>query len=325
MRYWWVNQNKTYRHEVPGGYLWSPKRKANRGLNPFYEFMREVSPGDLVFSFYNTRIPAFGIARSYAYEAPKPDFGTAGRNWSDIGWRVDVAFHQIHTIVRPVDWIEHLRPDLPMRYSPLQQNGRGQQGVYLTELPRPLALKLADIIGTDVAAIARSELLTENDTIAATLEVVLWEDHLRKEIEGNSALEITERRQLVLARIGQGRFRESVQQHETHCRVTRVDRIEHLRASHCKPWRDSNNQERLDSENGLLLTPSIDHLFDRGFISFQDQGKLLISPVAHRESLHKMGVPVDGETNVDRFRVGQSRFLEYHRDEVFLKSRLRRA
>jgi hypothetical protein len=46
MRYWWVNQNQTYKHEVGGGYLWSPKRNANGARNPFYESMREVSPGD---------------------------------------------------------------------------------------------------------------------------------------------------------------------------------------------------------------------------------------------------------------------------------------
>jgi hypothetical protein len=68
--------------------------------------------------------------------------------------------------------------------------------------------------------------------------------------------------------------------------------IEHLRASHCKPWRDSDDSERLDGENGLLLTPSIDHLFDRGFISFENNGRLLVSPVAHQPSLEKMGVPV---------------------------------
>jgi putative restriction endonuclease len=44
MRYWWVNQSQTYRHEVGGGYLWSPKRKQGGQLNPFYESMREVAP-----------------------------------------------------------------------------------------------------------------------------------------------------------------------------------------------------------------------------------------------------------------------------------------
>ena len=48
MRYWWVDQNQTFRHEIEGGYLWSPKRNANGARNPFYESMREVAPGDLI-------------------------------------------------------------------------------------------------------------------------------------------------------------------------------------------------------------------------------------------------------------------------------------
>ena len=71
MRYWWVNQNQTYRHEVTGGYLWSPKRNANGARNPFYESMREVAPGDLIFSFMDTRILAVGIGQSYCWESPQ--------------------------------------------------------------------------------------------------------------------------------------------------------------------------------------------------------------------------------------------------------------
>ena len=96
MRYWWVNQNQTYRQEVDGGYLWSPKRKANGHRNPFYGFMREVSPGDLVLSFCYARIRTVGVARSHAYEAPKPEeFGPAGRNWNEIGWWVDVTYVEL--------------------------------------------------------------------------------------------------------------------------------------------------------------------------------------------------------------------------------------
>src|ERR1043165_3160249 len=87
MRYWWVNQNQTYRHEVPGNYLWSPKRNANGRRNPFYDFMREVAPGDVVFSFADTLIKAIGVVASNAYEAPKPlEFGQAGAYWENIGW-----------------------------------------------------------------------------------------------------------------------------------------------------------------------------------------------------------------------------------------------
>jgi hypothetical protein len=114
MRYWWVNQNQTYRHEVQGGYLWSPKRNANGARNPFYESMREVAPADLIFSFMDTRILAVGIAQSYCWESPKPlEFGNAGQNWENIGWKVKVNFTELANKVRPKDHIEILRSLLP--------------------------------------------------------------------------------------------------------------------------------------------------------------------------------------------------------------------
>jgi putative restriction endonuclease len=103
--------------------------------------------------------------------------------------------------------------------------------------------------------------------------------------------------------------------------VTKVERLEHLVASHTKPWRDSTNEERLDGENGLLLTPTIDHLFDKGFISFEDKGDLIVSPVADRASLLKMGIKPEAKLNVGVFSEGQRVFLEYHRENVLRMSR----
>lgn len=322
MRFWWVNQNQTYQQEIAGGYLWSPKVRSNGTRNPFYEFMREVSPGDLVFSFADTRIRAFGIARSHAYEAPKPlEFGTAGRNWDDIGWRVDVSWNELPSGPRPADWMELLRPLLPEKYSPLLPNGRGSQSIYLTELDRRLALVLADLASKEAAAYARAEVVAEPELLTPSAELVNWERHLQLQIESDAALTATEKESIVLARRGQGLFRQRVQQIETRCRITLVDRPEHLRASHCKPWRDATNEERLNGENGLLLTPSIDHLFDRGFISFEGEGRLLISPVAHRSSLERMGVPTAADCAVGAFTSTQRAFLEFHRDRVFLSAR----
>lgn len=62
MRYWWVNRNQTYKSEVPGGFLWSPKTRADGARNQFYEKMREVAVGDIIFSFCDTRIKAIGVA-----------------------------------------------------------------------------------------------------------------------------------------------------------------------------------------------------------------------------------------------------------------------
>jgi hypothetical protein len=134
----------------------------------------------------------------------------------------------------------------------------------------------------------------------------------------------TERQALVLARRGQGQFRANVLAIERACRVTRVERPEHLIASHTKPWRDSSNDERLDGENGFLLTPTIDHLFDKGFISFEGNGDLVVSPVADRTSLVRMGITPERKINVGAFSEGQRKFLEYHRDSVLRMSSLRR-
>jgi putative restriction endonuclease len=91
-------------------------------------------------------------------------------------------------------------------------------------------------------------------------------------------------------------------------------------ASHCRPWRDSTNGQRLDGENGLLLTPSVDHLFDRGFIGFEDSGDLIVSPVAHLPSLERMGIETRRGINVGGFTEGQRAYLDFHRNAVLLRA-----
>ena len=318
MRYWWVNQNQTYRHEIQGGYLWSPKRNANGARNPFYESMREVAPGDLIFSFKDTKILAVGIAQSYCWENPKPlEFGTAGQNWENIGWKVKVSFTELAHTIRPKEHMAVLGPYLPEKYSPLQPNGNGLQSVYLAEVPTQFSEILLGLIGREVAplllAAQRVKPVTSDD-------IDFWEHKLEQDIESDPTVRDTERQSIISARVGQGLFKERVSKIETKCRVTGVENPVHLIASHCKPWRDSTNEERLNGENGLLLTPSIDHLFDRGFIGFENNGKLIVSPVAHRPSLQRMGIDTMNGQNVGGFSEGQKRFLEFHRNAVFLQS-----
>ncbi len=326
MRFWWVNQNQTYRHETQGGYLWSPKRSQGDRFNHFYENMREVSPGDLVFSYCDTLIRAIGVAQSNCYECPKPlEFGSAGRNWEAIGWRVDVRFTELDQPFRPIDKMSVIAPHLPAKYSPLRPNGYGNQAVYLAEVPAPMAHAIGGLIGseyTSYTALART-VATDERSRAATdaQEMRIWEDHLVQEIESNPVITETDRLALIQARRGQGLFRARVASIEKECRLTGVNQPAHLIASHAKPWRDSNAQERLDGENGLLLTPSIDHLFDRGFISFESNGDLLVSPVAHKPSLQRMGVDTERIVNVGGFTSGQRSFLEFHREQIFLARR----
>jgi hypothetical protein len=326
MRYWWVNQNQTFRQEIDGGYLWSPKRNRNGRRNPFYEFMREVAPGDVVFSFCDTHIAALGIVSGYCRESPKPEeFGTAGTNWSQIGWRVDVRWQRLGNAIRPKDHIATLRSGLGGKYAPLTADGNGLQSVYLTVVSPALAFSLFSLIGPEATSArdaGQDVSRIERDTPAPEQEIEEWERRVEVEIASDLRMRATEKAALVLARRGQGLFRSNVRAVERACRITKVDRMEHLVASHVRPWRDSSNDERLDGDNGLLLTPTVDHLFDKGFISFEDSGQLIVSPVADPVSLKRMGIDCERQLNVGSFSAGQRRHLDFHRENVLRMARV---
>jgi hypothetical protein len=106
---------------------------------------------------------------------------------------------------------------------------------------------------------------------------------------------------------------------ENSCRLTGVNAPRHLRASHIKPWRASNDFEKLDGNNGLLLSPHADHLFDQGFISFENNGRLLLAPDlpdSVRTAWH-----ITGDLNCGAFRPEQRPYLDFHRRFVFARRR----
>ncbi len=180
-----------------------------------------------------------------------------------------------------------------------------------------LAEVLIGLIGKEIEPLA---LAASRVKPVAADDLDSWEHKIEQELENDSTIQETDRLAIICARNGQGLFKERVSTIESRCRITGVDNPVHLIASHCKPWRDSTNEERLNAENGLLLTPSIDHLFDRGFIGFEDDGKLIISPVARRPSLQRMGIDTNKVINVGGFTSGQKHFLDFHRNAVLLQS-----
>lgn len=307
MRYWWVNQNQTYKHEVSGGYLWSPKARADGVRNYFYDTMTEVVPGDLVFSFSDTLIKAVGVVLGEAQTAAKPDaFGSSGKSWGDIGWYVPVDFKLVEQPIRPKDLMSQLLPTLPKKYSPLQPNGKGNQ-VYLTEIPEDMAKVLFTALGHSIDTLLSPALAVLNAEVA--------DDKSQVALLARQDIAETEKEQLVRARRGQGLFRSRVELIEPQCRLTGVRQKVHLRASHIKPWRDSTDAEKLDGHNGLLLAPHVDHLFDRGFVSFSDGGDLLISSKLDAEVLIAWGL--NTKKHVGSFTTAQQGYLDYHRRNVF--------
>lgn len=141
-------------------------------------------------------------------------------------------------------------------------------------------------------------------------------DELEQDIENiitDASKADTDKVAFIKTRIGQGEFRKRLLNYWKGCAATGYKIPTLLIASHIKPWRDSNNRERLDTFNGLLLTPNLDKAFDTGFISFDPKGKILISDIFKRSKM--LGIE---EGMKIKFENAHRRYLEYHRDVVFL-------
>ena len=307
MRHWWVSQNQTYRHEISGGFLWSPKKRTDGARNYFYDTMQQVQSGDLVFSFCDAQIKAIGIVQKKAETAPNPfTFTNVGNNWSNTGWYVEVEFMELTNPIKPKSFMDQIRPLLPTKYSPLQANGNGLQQVYLAEISESLGDLLILLTKADFPSIAKE--LAPSTDVASEYEINLEIE--AKQLEGD-----LEKIQISKSRRGQGIFKANVRLVEGCCRITGVTNIKHLRASHIKPWANSNDSEKLDGFNGLLLSPHVDHLFDRGFISFKDSGDLLVSQELNPFVLRQWAILPN--QNVGNFQAHQKPYLEYHRNLIF--------
>lgn len=132
---------------------------------------------------------------------------------------------------------------------------------------------------------------------------------------GISPPDRTEREGLVLSRVGQGLYRKMLQfKWNNRCAVTQVDEQKVLIASHIVPWKDSTDSERLDPENGILLSPNLDALFDKHLISFNNNKKIIISNSLSSFNTQALGIYPDMQL-VD-ITSGMKPFLERHRESM---------
>lgn len=118
------------------------------------------------------------------------------------------------------------------------------------------------------------------------------------------------------ARKGQGEYRKQLLHQCPYCPITMVSDERVLIASHIKPWAKSTNEEKIDPYNGFMLTPTFDYLFDRGFLSFTDDKRTILSPFLSKMTYAKLGIsdhkiipylPIEGRED----------YLKYHRENIF--------
>lgn len=140
-------------------------------------------------------------------------------------------------------------------------------------------------------------------------------EKLTKEIEDKfNGISNTERESIVKCRVGQDVLKRKLLEKNHECKICKMSDKNFLIASHIKPWSKADNEERLDENNVFLLCPNHDALFDKGYISFDNDGKILISEELSyktRELLNINDSIVISLTNENKF------YLKWHRVNIF--------
>ncbi|MCM0666389.1 HNH endonuclease [Flavobacterium tyrosinilyticum] len=209
-------------------------------------------------------------------------------------WRNELAFVRSHLVKE--DYLTNSNKD--------KWEVTNEGKIYLDELSI-LVLQTQILI-----RINKPEIISYN---VENRSVVNAEREIQKVKSANS-LHKTEKENIILSRIGQGIYRKNLIDLYKNCCLTNYELINVLIASHIKPWKFSNNFERLDKFNGLLLAPTYDKIFDLGYITFKNNGKIKIS--SRLINAEKLGIYENMKIKVFQ---ESKKYLEYHRKFIFLK------
>lgn len=292
--YYWVNQGKTYKEEKEGGYLWAPKGNSDGKSFFHWDNMTKLKPNDIIFNFRKGFLLGYCIIESEYFLAPQPDEFNVDVKWENEGYMVHAKYFMFNAPLEVDSIYENVKQYLPTKYSPLNKTGnppkiRANQG-YLYESNINIAKVIFDLANTR---------FKESD---------------KGKDETNETKQTT-RTGLVTSRVGQGEYRQKLlRRWEFKCAVNRSSIKEILIASHIVPWRDSDNKERLDVNNGLLLSPNYDALFDRYLISFDDNGKIILSKSLDKNQYSNLGVT--GTEKIENLTPGNIKYLKRHREKL---------
>jgi len=137
-----------------------------------------------------------------------------------------------------------------------------------------------------------------------------------RSLEKDNTINATEKDSIVKSRIGQGSFRKDLIEYWHGCAISQCPLTWMLIASHIKPWKDADNQERLDVYNGLLLLPNYDKLFDLGYISFNRNGRIMCSRLL--DNFDKDVIGLTNDMHLVKLDMRHLPYLKYHNENCFL-------
>ena len=305
MRYFIVFQGKTFNQEQKGGYLWAPKKSKDNEELFHWKNMTKVRSGDIIFSIANGKIFSVNEAKSDCVEKSKPTDENFN-DWGDDGWYVKVDYNLMSHPIVAKEHFSEFRDMLPSRYAPFDKNGDGNQG-YLFEIGSTLANYILDLIQKN-----------NSDDFVGKIEAEV-ESSIIKDVNSliDKTLDKTEAKIVVKSRVGQGLFKSKLFEIADRCAVCGLKTKELLIASHIKPWSESNNKERLDVNNGFLMCPTHDALFDKGYITFTDDGNILVSSAIPKTEYELLNIDEKIKINVRREQI---KYIKWHRENIFKKN-----
>lgn len=239
---------------------------------------------------------------SQIHTLTKQEIQDALDEWSRDGRDAFFARYKVHSAHKYTIAVDDAEFDAKAIVVGALRNARPQLGEFRTAIFNGNAITIAQPLrklGFDVLDLELDEIEVEDD-------------RHQRELLNRVLVGPVERHQLVKSRRGQGVFRDNVESREPKCRITGVSNQRYLRASHIKPWRKSSDIEKIDGNNGLMLAPHVDFLFDRGFISFEDDGTLIVSALIEDGALESWGIP--SVVNVGMFSPEQAVYLKFHRE-----------
>lgn len=331
MNYYFVFQNKSFEHERKGGYLWAPKTTESGKRVSHWESMKGVKKGDLILHSVHKKLVAISIVKADCVEAQQPDELKKERLWQDAGYMVYTQYFDLKDSIITSDYKDMILKLQPKVNAPFNRLGKGNTG-YLFNCTKELSSYLIEEIlkvQRDTNTIQRLKGLKEryfkqemvydiqedipNEFIAEKPQQYNL-DAETYQLEQFDELTNTEKLTLIKSRIGHGVLKKKLLQRECRCKVCGLSDEKFLIASHIKPWSQSNAQERLDIENVLLLCPHHDVVFDRGYITFDEDGTLVISSELSSESRALLNLVEGKKVDVSN---KSCHYLRWHRRNLF--------
>lgn len=270
-----VMQGRTYHEEKEWGIIWTPQKDRIGQEQHSWERVREVRAGDRILHYVKGEFVAISVAVTDCIVAEDPSKSSSGP-----GYLVRLDYHELDVPLRVREYFKEIEPYLPIKYSPFQHDGNGNQG-YLYPCNEELLIYL-------IERIAELNIYEEDDE---QLEFAIG---IVKRTEHNTFIPMlteTESEAKTKVRLGKQKFgNELLDQWDGACAICGIGLPALLKACHSKPWKDSTEAERLDRYNGILLCHNHATLYEEGYIAFDGQGKIHISPQIPGEEFGKYAI-----------------------------------